>query len=610
MSAKMLTKWGEQITESPWPEYPRPQMVREKWWSLNGLWRCRVSQEAETPERMLETMPEKDRQILVPFCLESTLGGVGQNLEPHEELWYHRTFEWEKRESRLLLHFEAVDYCTTVWVNGVKVGEHKGGFTPFEFDVTEAAATGSNQLVMRVTDATGNFQPRGKQSKAPHKIWYTRVSGIWQSVWLEEVPMSYISSLQITVTSLSPPCVQVQAILAGECPPTWQLRVMVLEGKELLAEAEGSESRAQLELVVPKAKLWSPQRPHLYDLRVELCSDGRVLDVVDSYVGIRTVGKKKDVEGHWRLTLNEDCCFHLGPLDQGWWPDGLLTPPSDEAMRYDLEFLKEAGFNMVRKHVKVEPRRYYFHCDQLGLMVWQDQVSGTEKEGDCFKVPPWTRLQPGGQDASNWPAWAKEQFRAELREMVDGLRNHPSVTVWVLFNEAWGQHDSLEIGRWLQSYDPSRLINIASGGNFFEVGDMVDHHNYPEPTFPMEPMDDRFRDYVKVIGEFGGHGLVLPAEHLWQTAKKHWGYDVLQDISELEAKYQGSIQNLCHWMRRGIAAGVYTQTTDVECEVNGLLSYDRKVTKLGAAVLAKAHKELWAAELEGPKPTANAGYNP
>ena len=324
--------------------------------------------------------------------------------------------------------------------------------------------------MLRVTDATGNFQLRGKQSKRPHGIWYTSVSGIWQTVWLERVPRHYIKSLQIQ-SSIDPPSLRLVV-----CADVEQLRVAVHFKERKVLEVEGKADG--IEFQVPDAQLWSPESPSLYDLTIQLLEQGKVLDEVQSYAGIRSVGKKQDDDKHWRMTLNDQICFHLGPLDQGWWPDGLLTPPSDEAMRSDIEFLKRSGFNMIRKHVKVESRRYYHRCDELGIMVWQDHVSGTEKEGDCFKVPPWTRLEPNAIEAQ-WPHWAKTQFLSEFTDMVDTLYNSPAVVLWVPFNEAWGQHDTVGVAHWLQSYDPTRLVNVASGGNFFEVGDVVDHHNYP-----------------------------------------------------------------------------------------------------------------------------------
>ena len=282
------------------------------------------------------------------------------------------------------------------------------------------------------------------------------------------------------------------------------------------------------EVTVPDAKLWSPESPHLYDIEVTLLSDsGEALDQVTTYAGIRDVGKVKDANGHWRFTLNGETIFHWGPLDQGWWPDGLLTPPSDEAMLFDIEWLKAAGFNMIRKHIKVEPRRYYYHCDRLGMMVWQDQVSGGVGRGQGW--PEWTRLKPNPVDAK-WPPKQHQQYMAELEEMIGSLESHPSIVCWVPFNEAWGQHQTVEVGQWTSKRDPSRLVNVASGGNFWPAGDIVDHHQYPHPGFPFDlNTNGRFDDYIKVVGEFGGHG--FPAQgHLWDANTRNWGYGGLPKI--------------------------------------------------------------------------------
>jgi beta-galactosidase len=300
-------------------------------------------------------------------------------------------------------------------------------------------------------------------------------------------------------------------------------------------------------------------------------------------VGIRSVGKTRDKEGHLRFTLNGEQIFHLGPLDQGWWPDGLLTPPSDEAMLFDIQFLKAAGFNMIRKHIKVEPRRYYYHCDRLGMMLWQDQVSAGNN-------PPWTRLKPNPKDAE-WPDEHHDQYMLELQRMIDKLENHPSIVVWVPFNEAWGQHRTVEVGRWVVQRDPTRLVNIASGGNFWPVGDIVDHHQYPHPGFPFDP--EQYADFVKVVGEFGGHGYPVKG-HLWDAARRNWGYGGLpENKAEYLERYATSIEMLNDLRARGIAGGVYTQTTDVEGEINGLMTYDRKVIKIPAEELAGLHKELF-----------------
>ena len=308
-----------------------------------------------------------------------------------------------------------------------------------------------------------------------------------------------------------------------------------------------------------------------------------MIDTVQSYAGIRTVGKTKDADGHWRFTLNGKQIFHFGPLDQGWWPDGLLTPPSDEAMLYDIEYLRDAGFNMIRKHIKVEPRRYYYHCDRMGMMVWQDQVSGRPN-------PPWTRMQPNPRDA-DWKPADHQQYMNEFEEMVDDLEFHPSIVVWVPFNEAWGQHQTIEVGKWIINRDPTRLVNIASGGNFWPVGDVADHHQYPHPDFPFDVQD--WSDYIKVVGEFGGHGLPVKG-HLYDENRDNWGYGGLPaNANEYLGRYQESIRRLVDLKQRGIAAGVYTQTTDVEIEINGLMTYDRRVIKIPAETLNKLHQSLY-----------------
>jgi beta-galactosidase/beta-glucuronidase len=288
----------------------------------------------------------------------------------------------------------------------------------------------------------------------------------------------------------------------------------------------------------------------------------------------------RDKDGHLRMTLNGQPIFHLGPLDQGWWPDGLLTPPSDEAMLYDIEFLKSAGFNMIRKHIKVEPRRYYYHCDRLGMMVWQDQVSGG-------KNPPWTRMEPNPVDAE-WPEEAHRQYLVEFDRMIDSLGSHPSIVVWTPFNEAWGQHRTMEVGQWAVQRDPSRLINIASGGNFWPVGDIADHHEYPHPNFPFD--QKRYADFIQVVGEYGGHGFPTRG-HMWQETEAVWGYGSLpKTLAELKDRYRISSKRLAELKAKGIAAGVYTQTTDVEVEVNGLMTYDRKIIKLPADDLRRFHE--------------------
>lgn len=577
----LTTVWGEKVTpDNVWQEYPRPQLQRDAWTNLNGKWDYAI-----TPATQTECPSKWAGEILVPFSLESKLSGVQRLLKENEALWYHRTFEAKKSDDhRTLINFEAVDYECEVFVNGRSVGKHKGGNTPFTFDVSEVIKDGANKLVVRVEDKTMGYQLQGKQRPDPHGIWYTQVSGIWQTVWIEQVSKTYIEDLTIH-TDASSGSIAVKPDFIGSTD-SHRLQVTVTDP----AVQEGGKAVVQktfapgeFKISIPNAVLWTPDTPHLYQLEIALLnSQGDIVDQVKSYAGIRTVGKKVDSDGHLRMTLNGKNIFHWGPLDQGWWPDGLLTPPSDEAMLFDIEYLKKAGFNMIRKHIKVEPRRYYYHCDRIGMMVWQDQVSGAVN-------PAWTRMAPNPKDAE-WPDEAHQQYLLEHERMIDALESHPSIVVWVPFNEAWGQHRTMEVGKWATQRDPSRLINIASGGNFWPVGDIADEHNYPPPAFPLK--DTRFKDFIKVVGEFGGHGYPIVG-HLWDKDADNWGYGSLpKSEAEYRQRYNDSLKTLIELKKQGIAAGVYTQTTDVEGEINGLMTYDRKVIKIPAEELKKLHAEL------------------
>jgi beta-galactosidase/beta-glucuronidase len=582
--SELITRWGEELTpENAWTEYPRPQMVRENWQNLNGTWQYAIKSNTSKLSDV-DWSENWSGQITVPFSLESRLGGVQRLLHPDEALWYRREFDTDRStDGRTLLHFEAVDYRCEVFVNGKSVGKHQGGHTPFSFDITEFLhqdAAKANELVVRVEDDTEEWQLRGKQVRDPHGIWYTQVSGIWQTVWLETVPWMHIADLK-TTTDAERGWIRLQPVITNDRDGR-KIRVRVFDGDDLVVDGSPNEED-DVVLGIGDAKLWSPESPHLYDLEVSLLTPGgELVDQVRSYAGIRDIDKTWDADGHWRFTLNGEPIFHWGPLDQGWWPDGLLTPPSDEAMLFEIEWLKSAGFNMIRKHIKVEPRRYYYHCDRLGMMVWQDQVSAGHN-------PPWTRLKPDPEDA-NWPEEHHQQYMTELERMIDHLENHPSIVVWVPFNEAWGQHRTVDVGEWLAKRDPSRLVNVASGGNFWPVGDIVDHHNYPHPDFPFDA--ERYKDFIKVIGEFGGHGYPVKG-HLWDADRDNWGYGGLPKTeAEYKARYVTSIEMLKDFIDQGIAGGVYTQTTDVEGEINGLMTYDRKVIKIPAEDLAELHKPL------------------
>ena len=550
----LMTEWAEDVSpEQPWPEHPRPQMTRPDWINLNGLWDYAiVSESAEKPSNW-------DGEILVPFAVESALSGVMKTLAPDQALWYRRAFEAPAdHDGRLLLHFGAVDWQCTVWVNGQEVGSHSGGFDPFSFDVTDSVQAGKNELVVKVLDPTDEgYQPRGKQVLRPHGIMYTAVSGIWQTVWLEPVPAQYIQGLKIT-----PDVDRGVVVVEVDASPGLQVAAIARSGGTTVARARGLAGEA-LELEIPDPALWTPDSPHLYELGVALRGDDGI-DHVDSYFGMRKIEVGPDADGVLRLLLNGEPLFQYGPLDQGWWPDGLYTPATDEAMKYDIEMTKNFGMNMARKHVKYESSRWYYWCDKLGLLVWQDMPSGE-----------------AGRDQES-----KDNFRVELKAMVDALYNHPSIVMWIPFNEGWGQHDTADVVAWMQEYDPSRPINEASGWHDRGSGDISDMHSYPGPdTRPVE------ENRAVVLGEFGGLGMPVSG-HTWQD-EANWGYVSYETPEELTAAYIELLTAMRPLIGAGLCAAVYTQTSDVEIEVNGLLTYDRKVVKLDLDRSAAAAEALY-----------------
>lgn len=559
---RIKTSWAEQIdVNNVLPEYPRPIMERTDWQNMNGLWEYAITR-AGTPK------PEKfDGQILVPFAVESSLSGVQKTVGPENELWYKRSFTvpsgWKNKQ--ILLHFGAVDWKTEILVNDIKIGTHQGGYTPFSFDITPFLnKTGTQQLVVRVWDPSEQgYQPRGKQTSRPEGIWYTSVTGIWQTVWLEPVNEKHIETIR-TTPDIDNNRVAVEVISSGTAYSDLY-EVTVLDGSVKIASAKASSGQ-KVEIPVPEAKLWSPDSPFLYNMQVSLISNGKVTDHVNSYFAMRKVSAKRDKNGIVRLQLNNKDLFQFGPLDQGWWPDGLYTAPTDEALKYDLIKTKDFGFNMIRKHVKVEPARWYTHCDQLGILVWQDMPSGD-------RSPQWQMHQYFDGTEMKRSAESEANYRAEWQEIIDYLYSNPSVVCWVPFNEAWGQFKTHEIVEWTKAYDPSRLVNPASGGNHYPTGDMLDLHNYPQPDLYL--YDAR---RATVLGEYGGIGLAIEG-HLW-TPGRNWGYVQFKNSKEVTDRYVQYGEELYKLVKAGFSAAVYTQTTDVEIEVNGLMTYDRKVIKI------------------------------
>lgn len=569
--AALMTRWAKDVSpENAWSEYPRPQLVRDDWTNLNGLWDYAIQ------PRDKKRPGEWGGKILVPFAVESALSGVQERISPEERLWYRRTFTAPVLSDgeRLLLHFGAVDWRATVRVNGKRAGGHQGGYDPFTFDVTDLVKEGVNQLIVAVWDPTDSGkQARGKQVLKPHGIWYTPVTGIWQTVWLERVPQVYVKSLRI-VPQFDDSAFEVQIFSSEES----DVRVKVLDGDTTVATEEGT-TRRPLVLRVDDVKSWSPSDPHLYDLIIELVKDGEVIDSVKSYAGMRKITVESDADGVNRMFLNGEVLFELGPLDQGWWPDGLYTAPTDEALKYDIEITKKLGFNMTRKHVKVESERWYYWCDKLGLLVWQDMPSGDAH-------PEWKRGVDERAPELRRSAESSEQFREELTQLVVDFGNHPSIVVWVPFNERWGQSDTADYVAWLRRLDPTRLVNSASGGNFYGVGDILDVHSYPNPAMPR--LD---KHQAAVCGEFGGLGLPLEGHTLLK--KGNWGYKSYENKDALQKAYLEKIDMLKPMIEKGLSAAVYTQITDVEIEVNGLLTYDRAVVKVDQKTVSKSNRSLY-----------------
>lgn len=603
VEGNIMTRWAEDVDPSAvHPEYPRPQMIRKQWMNLNGLWDYSI----------MPCGSEKfssQGQILVPFAVESSLSGIGQKVGDENELWYERTFavpsSWQGKD--VLLHFGAVDWQTDVWVNGYYVGEHKGGYDPFSFNITPyLAKSGKQTLTVKVYDATDqSFQPRGKQVEVPGFIWYTSVTGIWQTVWLEPVTKSHIESYYV-VSDIDSKTMEVSVDVAAKHVDDI-IKVDILEGgigydpespsSVILASAQGFCDKIKVN--IDDVNTWSPDSPYLYGVRISLIRNGKVIDSVDGYTAMRKIEVVKDTthNKYRRMALNGQILFQFGPLDQGWWPDGLYTAPTDEAMKYDLLKTRQWGYNMVRKHIKVEPARWYFYCDQLGLIVWQDMPNIADNLSASVKNRPeeigklqknvWAQdtFSKPGTDCQVPPMW-KENYYNEWKEIITDFRCFPCILVWVPFNEAWGQFDTEDVAAFTKELDPTRLVDAASGGNLRFCGDIIDVHHYPAPA--MNAFD---RKYVNVLGEYGGIGYPVHG-HLWQK-DANWGYgNAMTSSQEVLDLYSEFAQMLKTFIANGCAAAVYTQTTDVEIEVNGIMTYDREVIKIDENMFSEINRSV------------------
>ena len=597
LDGKIMSRWAKEVTpDNVWQEYPRPQFERSTWKNLNGMWDCVILKPNQPKPKSYEG------KILVPFSFESALSGVGRSITPEDKMWYRKKFiipsEWKGK--RILLNFEAVDHDTNVWVNDIFVGSHKGGFDRFSFDITTFLNVRGNQTIeVSVKDGT-NLSPqlRGKQHFKPSGIVYTPVSGIWQTVWLEAVSNeAYLGEVKIT-TDIDKGIVKITPFGHEALRSSYKVKASIYKNKSKIAEGSVSTNKL-IELKIREPKLWSPDNPNIYDLKLTLTNPkGKIIDQVDSYFGMRKIslGNHKGVK---YLFLNNKPLFHYGTLDQGWWPDGLLTPPSDAAMRYDIEITKAMGFNMIRKHVKIEPDRWYYHCDHLGILVWQDMPSGgkmvekingptTNKRGD---KKYYTNLQHVGRTDGDLNKNINEsiQFETELRKMINIHYNSPSIVVWVPFNEGWGQYDTCRISDLVKGLDSSRLVIPTSGWSLRNCGDIYDIHTY-DVDLKKPPYH---QDRATVIGEYGGIGLPIK-KNLWNPNTINWGYQTYNSQKELIESYEYKFNQILKMKEmHGLSGAVYTQTTDVEGEVNGLLTYDREVIKIPTEILKNLHSPLY-----------------
>lgn len=562
----MLTEFGKNIhKESPLAEYPRPQFVRNSYINLNGVWKCAFTDSHDLPKRFLT-------DILVPFSPETPLSGVGRVLKPSEYLHYEKSFTLPSdfNQGRVFLHFGAVDQIADVYINGTLAGSHTGGYTPFSFEITDQIREGENRIHVTVQDYSDTREySRGKQKFHRGQIWYSPQSGIWQTVWLESTPKEYLHSVRITPEYDSE---QVRFDFDADC----EVLTAVYEGDTLIAETTGNVVK------LPNFKSWSPESPFLYNV-VFTCGKDRV----KSYFGMRKFSTGKDENGIERLFLNNKPYFHNGLLDQGYYPDGFLTPPSNEALEFDVKTVKNMGFNMLRKHIKIEPLLWYHYCDVNGILVWQDMVNGGGKYGLEINVLPFIGIN---LDDTNYKTFKRtdasqrESYYRELKEMIDTLYNCPCIALWVPFNEGWGQFDSAKAYRYIKELDPTRTVDSASGWHDRGVTDVISKHIY------FTPIKVKKGEKPYVLSEFGGFSHRVKG-HTFND--KMFGYKIYGTPESLAKAYKKTFEKvIIPQIKTGLSATVYTQLTDVEDELNGLLTYDRKVQKIPAAFLRKINERV------------------
>jgi len=580
MRTNIKTRWAEKaICELPLPEYPRPQMVRDNWVNLNGYYDYAITDENT------DWIYKPQGKILVPFSIESSLSGVGKKINEKERIWYRREFQIPESFSgkRVFLHLDSVDWQCKVYVNHKLMGEHFGGYCRITYDITDVLVDGNNELVVWVYDPTQKgWQNRGKQDTNSHGFWYTPTSGIWKTVWLEATEPNYIKEYRI-LPDIDNGVLNISTNIVGN----GKLHITVYDGGEVVADKDISVIDS---VEIPNAKLWSPEVPFLYDFVLSLDNG----DSISGYFGMRKFSIGKDKDGLNRLLLNNKPYFQVGLLDQGYWPDGILTPPVDEAMIYDIQKMKELGFNMLRKHIKVECDRWYYYCDKIGMLVWQDMVSGGAYIGDILAgVYPFFNISVKDNSDKQYRKFSRgkkewrEDYERELTEVLQSHINVPCICTWVPFNEGWGQFDAKRIAEKIKEYDSSRFVDHASGWYDQKGPDFKSMHRYVAPI-TMPKLDER----PFVISEFGGYQNSVKG-HVWDDGKTFGLYLKYKDKAALTNAYKKLYEKqVIPLIKKGLCATVYTQVSDVEFELNGMLTYDREEVKLEEDVVKLLNSKM------------------